>query len=693
MSWLYQRRFVNRELSWLAFNARVLQEAGDERVPLHERIRFLAIFSSNLDEFFRVRVASLQNLLYLKAKAQERIDPNPKALLQEIHRRVERQQEEFGEVFRTAILRDLAHHSVHLVSDGEVDPATLVETHAWFAEVVEPHLAPVYLFAGPTPPFLHNRAIHLVVRLLPKDDAPRTARHPMSDGLHDYAMVTVPSELTSRFVLLPSPEDVHRVMMLDDLIRLFLPGLFPDHIPVGAWSVKLTRDADLQIDDEFTGDLLEKIRTGLHRRRSGPPSRFLYDMSMPKGVLKRLRKYFEIGAGELIPGGRYHNFSDFFSFPKLGTAAEEYPPMPPHPVARFENASSIFEEISQGDAMIHPPYQSFEYIIRFVAEAAADPSVESISMTLYRVADDSRIVQALINAADQGKSVTAFVEVKARFDEESNLRWAAAMEKGGVRVVYSFPGLKVHAKLLLVERREEGNLRRYGLFSSGNFNEKTARIYCDHALFTADARLLDEMAEIFSVLKGERKKIRSEHLLVAPFNLRERFVEMIDREIHNAGKGRPASIIVKLNSLEDHKMIEKLYAAGEAGVDVRIVARGICSLIPGVKGLSRRIEAVSIVDRFLEHARIFVFANGGDEAIYVASADWMGRNLDRRIEVAFPIYNEEIRRELRTILDFQLADNVKSRRIDEAGRNRHRQRRDNEPELRSQTATWEFLGK
>jgi polyphosphate kinase len=688
---LIPRRIVNRELSWLAFNARVLQEADDERVPLLERIRFLAIFSSNLDEFFRVRVASLQNLLHLKEKTQERLDPSPRSLLREIYRRVERQQEEFGAIFRTKILRELAAHNVHLISDAEADTDTIDRLREDFRSDIEPHLGVVYLFAGPTPPFLHNRAIYLVVRLLPKDDAPRTLRHPLSDGVHDYALLTIPADKVSRFVPLPAPDGEHRLMMLDDVIRLFLPEIFPDHQAVGAWSVKLTRDADLQIDDEFTGDLLEKIRRGLQRRGSGTPSRFLFDMSIPKGLLKRLRAYFELVAEDLIPGGRYHNFNDFFSFPKLGLEEEEYPPMPPHPVPRFEKGNSLFAEIAEGDLMIHTPYQSFDYVVRFLDEAASDPAVESIAMTLYRVSENSPLVQALIRAAGRGVAVTAFVEVKARFDEESNLQRAAEMEAGGVHVVYSFPGLKVHAKLLLVERREGEELRRYGLFSSGNFNEKTARIYCDHLLFTADKRLLDEMGDIFSVLVGERKKVKSEHLLVAPFNMRERFLEMIDREIRAARKGGPAWIIVKLNSLEDAGMIEKLYEAGEAGVDVKIIARGICSLVPGVKRLSRRIEGVSIVDRFLEHARVYLFANGGDEAIYMASADWMGRNLDRRIEVAFPIYDEAIRRELRAILDLQLSDNVKARHLDEKGGNRYRPNEEDQPDVRSQTAIWEFL--
>lgn len=678
----------DRDISWLAFNGRVLQEAADKRVPLHERIRFLAIFSSNLDEFFRVRVAALRTLLDLRTERRRELDLRPRRLLREIHRTVERQQEEFGRIFRETILPELASHDVHFLSSINAGPDLIAELRPWFERTLRPHLTHRFLFVDETPPFLENRAIHLVARIRPHDRA--TSPWPLPrHGRSASALIEIPTNAVHRFVLLPVKSGACRVMMLDDVVRLFLPDLFPGARSIEAWSVKLTRDADLHIDDEFSGDLLEKIREGLRRRRTGPPSRFLYDIAMPPSLLERLRRHLGLKREDLIPGGRYHNFNDFFSFPRIGEAGAEYPPMPPLPVPRLDPGRPIVELLDEGDILVSLPYQSFDGVIRMIDEAADDPDVTSIAMTIYRVAENSRVVNGLIAAARNGKKVTVFVEVKARFDEEANFRRAAELEGAGARVIYSMPGMKVHAKILVIERSTSEGQRRYGLFSTGNFNEKTALLYVDHVVMTADARLLDEGAMIFEYLRGERAKIASRHLMVAPFNLRKRLLAVIDREIDHVRNGSEGEIILKVNSLEDEGMIVKLYEAAAAGVTIRLIVRGICRLIPRGKGRGRRIEAISIVDRFLEHSRVLIARNDGDEQMWLASADWMERNLDRRIEVAFPVYDLDVRNEIRSMIDLQLADNSRARILDRAMRNRYRRRSDGQPEVRAQERAYE----
>jgi len=480
------------------------------------------------------------------------------------------------------------------------------------------------------------------------------------------------------------------VMFLDDVIRAGLDAFFPQHDVKGVHSVKLTRDAELYIDDEFTGDLVEKIVRALNKRKDGLPARFLYDQEIPKKTLAFFVRYFGLGNGELVPGGRYHNYHDFFGLPNPRSPELMFEPWQniPAPDGIETDTSSVIETIRKRDVLLYYPSHSYLPVINFLTEAADDPAVTAIDITLYRVAKESKIVKQLLRAAQNGKSVTAFVELKARFDEESNIRWAEEMQKAGARIFYSFPGLKVHAKMCLVSRREHEKPVQFGYLSTGNFNENAAGQYTDFGFFTSDPRLTNEMQRVFNILNRKKERGNFEHLLVAPFYLRERLEALIDGEIERARKGDPAAIVAKMNSLEDRLMITKLYEAGEAGVKISLIVRGICCLVPGVKNVSRNIEVVSIVDRFLEHPRVYIFHNGGDELFYLSSADWMKRNLSHRIEVAFPVYDPGLKKNLRAILDLQLADNVKSRIVNKAQDNRYRK---GSPEVRSQYAIRDLL--
>ncbi len=680
-----QDTLFNRELSWLTFNGRVLQEAQDPTVPLFERLKFLAIFSSNLDEFFRVRVASLRSLLRLGKKHTRKLDFDPAALLHEITRVVTAQQEVFGAVFRQELVPALAAEGIHLIDETRVTPAGRDALATFFENEVRPHLTPVLLSEDGPAPFLENRRLYLVVELWPPGEAAGATATPPR-----YALVAVPSPPLPRFVEAPTDRQGHDVLFLDDVIRLHLPTLFPGHTVGQAFAVKLSRDAELYLDDEFSGDLVEMIRKSLKKRETGPPTRLLYDLRTPYPLIAFLKERFGLADEDLVPGGRYHNFHDLFAFPRFGRDDLADPPWPPVPHPVLSRAPSLFDALAARDHLLHVPYQAFDAVLRLLDEAAADPAVTHIAITLYRIASPSAVVEALLRAARAGKRVTAFVEVKARFDEANNLYGAERMEAAGVRVYYSLPGLKVHAKLLLVERREGDGRRRYAYLSTGNFNEKTARLYTDLALFTADARLADEVAEVFRFLTGEVETPRTRHLLVAPFTLRKGLYALIDREREAARAGQPAALRLKMNSLEDPEIIGRLYEASRDGVRVDAVVRGICCLKPGLPGLSETIAVRSIIDRFLEHPRIFVFHHGGDERVYLASADWMRRNLSRRVEVAFPVYDPALRREIHTLLGFQFADNMKARRIDAEQRNAYVETGD-APRLRAQEATYRRL--
>lgn len=675
--------FFDRELSWLSFNYRVLQEAKDPSVPLYERIKFLAIWSSNLDEFFRVRVASLRSLLNLK-KPKKKIGIDPEQLLKEITNQVTKQQEEFGLIFREQIKKELEENNIYLINDEQLNAEHELFVSEYFDANIIHHIQPILLVKKKIIPFLQNQRLYLAVKLAPKNIDEQAKR-----VKHTYSLVEIPDKRLSRFITLPSENGNHYIMFLDDVIRFNLFKIFNQFSIEEVHSIKLTRDAELYIDDEFSGDLLLKIKKSLSKRNTGVPSRFLYDEKMSKEFKKFLREALNLTKEDMIPGARYHNFNDFFSFPNPMKEKFEYEPMPARQSTEFLNESDKFKLITEKDRSLFFPYQTYDHVIEFFEQAAKDPDVTTIKVTQYRVASDSAIIKSLIEAKKNGKEVIVFVELKARFDEERNILWASEMERAGVKVFYSFPGLKVHAKLALITRRENDNLKNYCYMATGNFNEKTAKIYSDFGLFTANDKITSEVDKVFEYLSRENIQQDFQHLLVAQFNIRRQFSILINNEIENAKQGKEAKIIIKVNSLEDTKMIKKLYYASTEGVKIDIIVRGICKLIPGIPGLSENINCISIVDRYLEHARFFIFHNDGNEVIYAGSADWMKRNLSRRIEVAFPIYDEEIKNRIKDIIDLQLKDNVKARIIDKDDKNVYKT--DSDEKIRSQYATYEYL--
>ncbi len=673
-----EKPIVKRDISWLSFNHRVLQEAADPTVPLYERLKFLAIYSSNLDEFYRVRVASLLSFRKLAKPLRREMELKPRKLLRQIRQIVQDQQVYFGQIFQQ-ILAELEKRNIHLVMPDQMSDTQISHCLAFFEEKIRPHLQLEWIDpASPVQPFLENRSIYLVI---------------VFEGEHRLGLVKLPVEHCGRFLVLPTQPGHLWVTFTDEVLRLGLPQLFPGQTILGSWAVKLSRDAELYIEDEYSGDLLEKIRQGLKDRHVGLPTRLLYDADMPAEVLLILRTCLDLSKNDVIPGARYHNFHDFFSFP-LPPDADGllYEPLPPLPVPDLDVSSSVLASIAQADRLFYFPYQRFDYLLRLLEEAAVDPQVEYIKITLYRVAPESAVGNALIHALERGKQVVVFIEAKARFDEESNLNWGERLERAGATVRYSFPGIKVHAKLLLIGRREGGQIKHYAWLGTGNFNEKTATLYTDFALLTADPRLADEVARVFDLLEGRLLLPPTKHLLVAPFTLKDQLIERIDREIHHARSGHPAGINLKLNSLEHPVMIDKLIEASRAGVPVRLIIRGICCLLPGVEGFSDRIRGISIVDRFLEHARIYWFHNDGEEEVFLASADWMQRNLDRRVEVAFPVYEKKLREKIKGVFETQWRDTLKARILDASMSNRYvREENPEAPPLRSQYAIFDLF--
>lgn len=658
------KKYFDRDLSWLSFNYRVLDEARDAELPIFERVKFLAIYSSNLDEFFRVRVANLRSLAELdKKKIHEKLHLKPRKLHKKIHAIVNKQLKEFGEIFRTNLLPELKKNGIILYQDELVlKPHKKIIDH-YFKSRILAFLKPVFIESSKESYFLENKQLYLVLKLRENFDEEKIV----------YSYLNIPSNHIDRYLSLPEVKNFFYFITIDDVIRANLDFIYPDHTILGCYSIKLNRDADLNIDDEYSGDLVKKIKKQLSKREIGAPSRFLYDLDMPDDMLKVLSDTFDINEDDLVPGGRYHNFNDLFSLKNPNGPELENKPLNPITIKKLEESKSLFEAINQKDYMLHFPYQSYDYILRFFNEAAIDPRVYAIMVTFYRVAQDSFIVNALISAARNGKKVTVFIEVKARFDEANNLYWAEKMEESGITIIYSIPGLKVHAKVALVKRRNsKGEKMSYAFLGTGNFNEKTAGIYADHGLLTSHPQLTSELDKIFAHLHKKKPIPELNHLLVAQFNLQDKFIELIDREIALTKKGKVGYLVIKINNLEDKVMVDKLYEASQAGVKIFLIVRGICTLVPGIEGMSENINVIRLVDRFLEHARIFIFHNDGNEEIYMGSADWMKRNLYRRIEVVFPIYDPEVKLEVRKLIDLQLKDNTKARLLDENHNNNHR---------------------
>jgi polyphosphate kinase len=650
-------KYIHRDISWLSFNYRVLQEAKDPTVPLLERLKFLAIYSSNLDEFFRIRVANHRNLARADKSTLKNIEYAPEVVLKEILKIANNQQEEFSRIFDKQIKPELKKNGIQIISWRHLNKEQVEFVDTYFNEYLLPFVQPVILAGKKIKPFLNNGALYLALHLHSKE-----FKNPPSE----YAIVKIPSDHLSRFVELPCKKsDMKQILMLDDAVRHSVRLIFPGYNIQDSYSLKLTRDAELYIDDEYTGDLLAKIKKSLNKRNVGVASRMIYDRTMPKHFLQYLMDVFSIDTLDLLPEGRYHNNSDFFKFPTFNHQHLRDAILPPVKIDEIEDTESVFAKILEKDHLIHPPYHSYESVVKFFENAAYDKDVTHIKIIQYRVAKVSRIMKAIQEAVKNGKQVSTFIEVKARFDEEANLKWGEELEKSGVKVHYSMPGFKVHSKLALVRRLEDSKPQLYAYLGTGNFHEDTAKIYSDFGILTADKRLTTEVARVFTYLESKQKNnIQFQYLGVGLFNLRKKFVDLIKREIAFAKQGKKARMILKMNSLQDETMINLLYDASKAGVKIKLIIRGICCLIPGQKNLSENIEAISIVDRYLEHSRVFIFHNDNDPEVYLSSADWMVRNLYYRVETLFPVLDVEIAKTIMTIINIQLNDNVKSRILD-----------------------------
>lgn len=674
--------FVNREISWLSFNDRVLQEAHDNTIPLIERLRFMGIFSNNLDEFFRVRVASVTRLLKLNKSDQKLLSYNPQQVLKQIKQIVIRQQQRFEKLFNEVLIKELEEEKIFIINDTQLNVSRGMFVKEYFNNKVLPSLVPIMIDPNKPFPELKDRSIYLFIKLYNRDKKDK----------FKYSLIEIPTDIHSRFLVLPETNKLKFVILLDDVIRYCLEDVYKifNFKDFEAYTIKLTRDAEIDFDfNDLHINMVEAFSKSVKQRKKGKPIRFVYDQSMPKEMVNFLKLKLELQTDNLIPGGRYHNFKDFMSFPNMGLTHLEYSKNIALEHNKFHLSNSIFNTIQQQDQILHFPYQKFDYLIEFLREAAIDPKVQSIKITLYRIAQNSMIANALINAARNGKKVVVVLELKARFDEENNIYYTQKFLDEGVTVLHSVPDMKIHSKICLVSRKEKNKLVYYANIGTGNFNEKTANIYADHSFFTADRQITADVQKVFLYL--EKGKINQEfkHLLVAPFNLRTQLIHFIKKEIEHAKKGLSSGIFLKLNSLADEEIIEHLYAASKTGVKVKIIVRGICCLIPGKKGLSENIEMISIIDKFLEHARVFVFNNAGNERIYISSADIMIRNLDMRVEVACPIYHPNIKAELKKILEMQWKDNSKARVINELQNNSYKKARGHSH--RSQLETYQYL--
>lgn len=678
-------QYFKRDISWLSFNHRVLLEAKDKSLPVYERIKFLSIFSSNLEEFYKVRVSGYHSSL-LEAIKEESVDEALKTL-SEIHTEVTQQEEAYYRIFNDEILNELKENNIILYQSDEVMPFHRDFVTKYFNEEVFPYLAPMIIQKDYIHSFILDARIYQVISL-----TRRKKKESDTDQIqYTYAIMKIPFTKVPRFIQLPSHDGLHYIMFIDDIIRANLSSVFPGYKVCDCYSVKISRDADFSIEEEDHTNIAEKILKKVRKRKIGAVTRFQYDKAMPNYFLKYLCDTYEIEEEELLASGRYLNLADLMSLPNPTDKHLTEEKLPPLRIPEFENNSSILRVLRKKDVMLYFPYQSFDYLLRFLMQAAFDPKVLEIKVTQYRVAENSAVINSLISAAKNGKKVTVFVELKARFDEENNFLTAEAMQQAGIKIIYSFPGLKVHAKLAFVRKRSkdaEVPLKGYAYLSTGNFNEKTARIYSDMGLLTSNQEIIAEIDELFHILEGKPQSKKFKHLLVAQFNMLPALKAMIKREIEHVENGNKGRIILKMNSLEDKKMIAELYRASIAGVEIDLIIRGICSLVPN-QPYSKNIKITRIVDSFLEHSRIWYFYNNGDPTYHLTSADWMGRNLRRRIETAFPIYCEKHQQQIIDILNIQLSDNVKACTIDENLDNIYKT--NDQPKVRAQIAIYDYL--
>ncbi|QNL48451.1 polyphosphate kinase 1 [Olivibacter sp. SDN3] len=674
---------INREISWLFFNERVLQEAADETVPLIERLRFLAIFSSNLDEFYRVRVATLNRLTDVNTKAKEFLGFSPKKILSEIKNIVVKQEKRFEYLYEHKIIKELAEQRIFIINDTQLNVSRGQFVRTYFHEKVLPDLVPIMLdLSTPEKPFpeLKDRRIYFLVKLTYKKKI-------------RYALLEVPTKSVSRFLVLPDSNNLKFIILLDDIIRYCLDELFFifKYDNIEAYTVQLTRDAELDIDVNVSEKFIESLSKSLQRRSKGKPMRLLYDSEMPLDMISYLVSRMHLHNSVLIPGNRYHNFKDFIDFPNVGDTSLEYAKTLKLAVKDLDLGKSIFNQVAKRDYLISLPYQSFDYIIHFLRESAIDPKVAEINITLYRLAENSKVINALINAAKNGKKVNCLIEIKARFDEEANIYWSNKLEEGGVNVNFGMMAYKVHSKICLVSRYEKGQLTYYANLATGNYNEKSAGTYCDHSLFTVHRGITEDLKRLFNGLDNKEFFKGYKYIITSPLEMRHSVYDLIENEISHAREGAKAYMILKMNSLSDEEMILKLYEANNAGVKIQLIVRGMCCLVPGQVGYSEHIEVISIIDRYLEHARVWIFGNKGNEKVYLSSADWMTRNIDRRLEVSFPILDNSIKKEIRDIIDIQLNDNTKARVINATNDNKYVKRELGKSSRRAQHDTYYYL--
>lgn len=686
-------KYVNREISWLQFNARVLQEAADRNMPLVERLRFIGIFSNNLDEFFKVRYATVKRISIAgKSLKNIMVGYSADKLMEDITQIVIAQQAQSLEIL-DQIKNELAKENIFLIDESEITVSQGAYIKDYFINTVSPALVTIILDELDALNIHTESAAFLAVKMVMKpENASSGLKNIFGLGKKDvrYALIEIPKSI-NRFVVLPDEGEKKFIIMLDDLIRYNLGQIFNilNYETLTAHMIKLTRDAELDLDSDLSKSFVEKLSASIKGRSASQPVRFVYDKDIAKDTLQFLLNKMGIENNDsIIPGGKYHNRRDYMSFPSLGRPDLQYKTYPPLPIEGLDLQGSLIKKIRMKDYLLYAPFHTFSYLIRFLREAAIDPKVRSIKITIYRLAKDSQIASSLINAAKNGKKVTVQIELQARFDEANNIRYAEKFQEEGIQIIFGIAGLKVHSKVCVIEREERGEIRRYGFISTGNFNESTAKIYTDLTLFTAHQPILKEVNKVFKFFEAPYKVPRYKHLIVSPHYTRNKFFKLIDSEIQNAKAGKEARICIKINSLTDVKTVDKLYEASRAGVKIKMIVRGICCLIPGVQGMSENIEVISVLDKYLEHPRLFVFHNDGAHSVFISSADWMERNLDARVEVGCPIYDEDIKKELMDTFRIGWSDNVKARMIDPGQTNRYKH--DDKPRVRSQFALYDY---
>ncbi len=682
---MHKSNTIVRDISWLSFNGRVLQEAADETVPLRERIRFLGIFSNNLDEFFRVRVGTLKRMIQLGAKANNmHLEAAPEKILEKINAKVFEQQNEFNLIWNQ-ILKDLNKEKIFLINETQLNKEQQDFVLSYFNDEIRSNIVPLMVESIEEFPTLNDRSIYLACKLSKKDGSiPQK-----------FALVSVPVRRLPRFIILPSTEEGQYIILLEDIIRFCLPHIFSffGHDTFSSHIIKVTRDAEIDIDNDVTTSFIQKIEKGLKNRKKGKPVRFIFDKDIDPTLLTYLIKRLELSMKDNIQsGGRIHNFKDFMDFPE-SVFQTKNPRKKPFIHPQLQNVSSVTNVVMEKDILLNFPYHSFDSVIDLLREAAISPDVLSIKVTCYRLAPRSKVINALTNAVRNGKEVTVVLELRARFDEEANLEWKVDLEDAGVKVILGLPNLKVHAKICLIKQRVGNHTVHYGFISTGNLNEKTAVLYGDHCLLTSDRNIMADVNRIFNYLENPKNIMllrECSQLFASPVTMRRQLMLNIDREIKAASEGRHASIILKLNSLSDEKLILKLYEAARKGVKIKMIVRGICCMYTESKKFKKKVNSISIVDEYLEHARIMIFNHDGKEKVYISSADWMLRNVDHRVEAACPVLDKEIQQELKDIINIQLSDNVKARTLNNELDNEYVIPR-NGKKIRSQIETYNYL--